>query len=86
MQIEHDPKESRQFKPSLVSVLTTALVLGVGGVASRGGFADMSWPMSAFVTVCGLAAGLAYFSAIHIALKGWDRLWLRIKRKFSGSA
>lgn len=85
-QIEHDPNESRRFKPSIVSVTVTASVMAIGMIATRGGFDGMSWSNSALVTVCGVVGGIAYFSAIHMALKGWDRLWSGTRRKTKGPA
>lgn len=78
-QIEHDPNERHPSKPTVLTVLSIAIPLGLGMVFMRGGFEGFTFAESVLVSVAGLVGVTAYFGLIHIALKGWDRLIARLR-------
>lgn len=79
-QIEHDQNEKRRTGPSMATVLTISIVLGGGLAVARTDWAavaasDEPWWI---IPAC-LIVAVGFFVSVHYALKGWDRLWARIK-------
>lgn len=82
---EQAPREAKP-KATAISIITTAVVLGVGLSLSRGDFSGIpSWEIPGLVALALLAGGL-YFGAVHLLLKGWDRVWASLKARVTGRA
>lgn len=82
---EQAPKAAKP-KATAISIITTAVILGIGLSFSRGDFTDIPAYDVPFIVAMALIGGGLYFGAVHLLLKGWDRVWASLKARVTGRA
>lgn len=82
---EQAPKASKP-KATAISIITTAVVLGVGLSLARGDAEGIPAYDVPWLVALALLAGGLYFGAVHLLLKGWDRVWASLKARVTGRA